>query len=156
MQTSTLSPPSVGYKSLLLTAPIVLLIVFFSCVDGDSFRQLYESSLRQLPLPDEWLIYLSRHYKFGHPFCYAILAAITFLCLLGRNLPTILLVFSLGTALEGVQYFLPTRGASWVDLGYNLAGILAGIAIVWFLKFFWVYGTSRTRQSCCSRSASFF
>ena len=56
------------------------------------------------------------------------------MCLLGRNLLTILLVFSLGTVLEGVQYFLPTRGASCLDLGYNLAGILVGVVIVWIFK----------------------
>jgi len=36
--------------------------------------------------------------------------------------------------LEGVQYFLPTRAASWVDLGYNLLGILVGAGIVSFWK----------------------
>jgi len=59
---------------------------------------------------------------------------ITCICLRNRTLLTILLVFSLGAVLEAVQYFLPTRAASWVDLGYNLVGIIAGTAIIWSVK----------------------
>ncbi|MDT8445242.1 MAG: hypothetical protein RQ722_13185 [Desulfuromonadales bacterium] len=47
---------------------------------------------------------------------------------------TILLVFSLGLLLEGVQYFLPTRAGSFVDLGYNLVGVVAGVGVVWSWK----------------------
>jgi len=56
------------------------------------------------------------------------------ICLRNRTLLTILLFFSLGLLLEGVQYFLLTRAGSWVDLGYNLVGVLAGTAIIWGVK----------------------
>ena len=35
---------------------------------------------------------------------------------------------------EIVQFFLPTRAASFVDLGYNLVGVIAGTAIIWGAK----------------------
>lgn len=36
------------------------------------------------------------------------------------------LLFAFGLTIEAVQYFLPWRGASWVDLGYNGLGLSLG------------------------------
>jgi VanZ family protein len=47
---------------------------------------------------------------------------------------SILLVFSLGASLEIVQSFLPTRVASFLDLGYNMVGVIADAGIICGLK----------------------
>ncbi len=136
--TATSSPIVKGldYKLFFWIVPIVAGIVVFSCVDGNIFMQNYKLVLRQFPISDSWVTYLGNHYKIGHPICYAILALVTTISLRGRYLLTTLLLFSLGAALEGVQYFLPTRGSSVSDMFYNLGGILVGVGIVWVWRRF--------------------
>jgi VanZ family protein len=121
----------IKYASIFL---MLILIVWLSCISQSVFARYYVDFLDIFPLSDSSHHYLKAHYKLGHPLCYAILAAITCLCLRGRYFLSILLVFSLGVSLEIVQYFLPTRAASWVDLGYNLVGVIVGAGIVLFLK----------------------
>ncbi len=125
---------------------VLLLIVLFSSVDKATFMANYRGLIHSLPISDSSQRYLISHYKLGHPLCYAILAAITCLCLKNRYILSILLVFSLGASLEIVQYFLPTRAASWVDLGYNLVGVIAGTAIIWGLKSLSLAETQRRQR----------
>ncbi len=136
METAVTFSASTGsdYKPLIWILPIVASIVVFSCVDGNLFMQDYKLVLQQFPISDSWVAYLSRNYKIGHPICYAILALVTTSSLRSRYLFTILALFSLGAALEGIQYFLPTRGPSLIDMVYNLSGILVGAGIVWVLR----------------------
>ena len=110
------------------------LIILFSLIAQPVFSENYLRIVDAMTLPDALSLYLRTHYKIGHPLCYAILTAITSICLRRRYLIAILLPFSLGAILEFVQSFLPTRSASWIDLGYNLAGVLTGAALVWVVK----------------------
>jgi VanZ family protein len=139
----------IKYASIFL---ILILIVWLSCISQPVFAGYYVDFLDVLPLSDSTHHYLKAHYKIGHPLCYAILAAITCLCLRNRYILSILLVFSLGAALEIVQSFLPTRAASWVDLGYNLVGVIAGAGITWGLKSLQSKAASRRDAETAERS----
>jgi len=118
------------------------------------FAGYYVDFLETLPLSDGAHRYLRAHYKIGHSLCYAILVAITCLCLRSRYLLSILLVFSLGALLEIVQYFIPTRAASFVDLGYNLVGVIAGTAIIWGVKSLQSKAASRRDAETAEKSNS--
>ena len=72
---------------MLFTVMIVLsLIVWQSCISQPVFAGYYFDFLDVLPLSDSTHHYLMAHYKLGHPLFYAILAAITCLCLKNRYL----------------------------------------------------------------------
>lgn len=127
----------VSQKSYLQFLPIFLmmsLIIWLSCISQPTFHSNYTGFLNTLPLPEALHRFLAGHYKLGHPFCYFLLTVITAATLRKQLLLTILLTFTLGASLELVQYFLPTRAASFVDLGYNLVGILFGAGIVWGVR----------------------
>ncbi len=118
------------------TLIMTVLIVWLSTISKPVFHANYTSFLDTLPLPEVIHRFMAGHYKIGHPLCYSLLAAITSVALRGRYLLVILLSFSLGVLLEAVQYLLPTRAGSFVDLGYNLSGVLVGAGVVWVLKTF--------------------
>ena len=43
---------------------------------------------------------------------------------------TLLIAIGLGTALEGIQAFLPYRSAEWMDLVANVVGTVLGLWVV--------------------------
>ena len=128
---------TVASRHLITWAPSLImlsLIIWLSTINQPEFQIYYATLLDALPLPDAAFNYLQAHHKIGHSVCYGLLTVITCLCLRNRCLLAMLLVFSLGLLLEGVQVLLPTRSAQWMDIGYNLKGILAGAGLVFLFK----------------------
>ena len=110
------------------------LIIWLSTISQPVFHANYTGFLDLLPLPEMAHRFLLGHYKLGHPLCYAILTAILVWTLRGRYLLVLLMAFALGVVMEGLQHFLSTRSGDIVDLGYNLAGIIAGAGTIFLLK----------------------
>ena len=77
--------------------------------------------------------------KISHVVVYALLAMMVMWALenvgprVGRAFLTLLLVVSLGAALEWYQLQVPGRFGSLADIGLNVVGAILGIAAAWLL-----------------------
>ena len=68
--------------------------------------------------------------KLGHALAYGILTVLGLYAYARHPLSVLAGVFSLGLALEGLQYLTPTRTFEWLDVAANGVGIVLGLAIV--------------------------
>lgn len=77
--------------------------------------------------------------KLGHLIAYLTLAFIGLHCFQNEINRRWFLLFAcvLGISLEAVQYFVPGRHSTWLDLGANTAGIVLAIPLYLLSCYLW-------------------
>lgn len=137
--------------SFMPVAGVFTLLTVASCTSNDDFNALYQFASRTLVFSDAssmsaWLL---AHSDLGHILSYALLSFT--LSMVHRRPGPLPLVRSgsdspkgqsrffvapcffapvlaglFGLLMEAVQIFIPTRGASWGDMGSNMLGVAIG------------------------------
>jgi len=127
---------SVGYSFVLCCMPAISMLVLLSvasCTSNQAFNEVFAQVTQLLSLSgtslSAWLI---THSGMGHLMCYAMLSlALSGVFSRQRMFVAPLVAVSFGFLMEGVQIFIPTRGASLMDIGINILGVAIGFALYW-------------------------
>ena len=113
------------------SAGMFLLIAVASCTSREMFGEIYMMVAEFLSLSKTFLsMSLRASPGLGHFLCYALLSFSLSGVFSHRNIfiaPVVAVLF--GVLMEFVQFFIPSRDASLVDIGINFLGILLGIGV---------------------------
>ncbi len=121
-------------RSLICLLAMVI-VGALSCISQPDFSDLYTGGLGFLPLTDSIRTFLVNHYKIGHSVLYSLLTVVFFYSLKKYQLLLApLLAFTFGLTMELIQFLIPTRSNSFIDLGYNSVGIVVAVILLAILK----------------------
>ena len=116
-----------------VSASMFLVIAVASCTSTETFSQIYSAVTEFLSLSRTRLSTTLRESpNLGHFLCYALLS-LSLSSVFSRHKPYTapLVAFSFGIVMEAVQLFIPSRDPSLFDIGFNIVGILVGLAVYW-------------------------
>ena len=119
------------------SASMIMLIAVASCTSTQAFSELYTMVAEFLSLSRTTLsMSLRQSPNLGHFVCYALLS----LSLSGvfsdrRKFLAPLVAGSFGVVMELVQMFIPSRYASFMDIGFNVLGVAVGFGVYLFAVF---------------------
>ncbi len=107
------------------------LLTVASCTSSEDFNRFFQNTSIFLSL-DESVVsrWLLQHSTVGHAVAYTVLCFVLSLTFSGQRLfVASLLACCFGLLMEGIQAFIPTRGASWADMGSNVLGVSIGFCL---------------------------
>ena len=113
------------------SASMFMLIAVASCTSTQAFSEIYTLVAEFLSLSRTTLSTSFRESpNFGHFVCYALLSlSLTGVFARRRKILALLLAGVFGVVMELVQMFIPSRDASFMDIGINVLGIAVGYGI---------------------------
>jgi len=118
------------------SASMFMLIAVASCTSTQTFSEIYTLVAEFLSLSKTTLsMSLRDSPNFGHFVCYALLS----LSLAGvfsrrHKILAPLLAGAFGVLMELVQIFIPSRDASFMDIGINVLGVAVGFGIYMLVR----------------------
>ncbi|MGA9575902.1 MAG: VanZ family protein [Lysobacterales bacterium] len=122
-----------------------LVITIASCTSSETFSEIYTLVTEFFSISRSALSASLRSSPyFGHFICYTLLSLSLAGVFSRRNkflAPLVAGVF--GLLMEGVQFFIPSRDSSLLDMGVNIFGIAVGFGTYWL----WVTYRRRPRKS---------
>jgi len=132
---------------------VVLMIALMvaSCTSTQGFNEVYSEVAGFFSLGGTVMAkWLRANSEFGHFVGYALLS----LSLSGamsrrRVFVAPLIALGFGLLMEGVQVFIPSRGASLGDMGVNVLGVVVGLGLylLWVIYARDFIGTARARKN---------
>ena len=133
--------------SIATSASMFFVIAVASCTSSETFSQIYTMVAEFLSLSRTTLsASLRGSPNLGHFLCYALLSLSLSGVFSRRNkFLAPLVAVGFGVLMEFVQFFIPSRDSSLLDIGFNTLGISFGFGIYW-LWVAYVRGDLRTRS----------
>lgn len=120
MRTDPLKSLSTRHRIILYLAMVFPAIMFFSWLPH--FRPENYVATHYAIAGDKW-VHMASY------FLASLLGLIIFHYNKGLVLLSFLLLFSISVLVECIQYFIPGRGFSWMDILFNAVGILLSYII---------------------------
>ena len=113
------------------SASMFILIAVASCTSTQTFSEIYTLVAELLSLSTTTLsVSLRASPNFGHFVCYAVLSlSLTGVFSRRRKFLAPLLAGGFGVVMELVQMFIPSRDASFMDIGINVLGVAVGFGV---------------------------
>lgn len=113
------------------SSSMFMLITVASCTSTQTFSEIYTLVAEFLSLSTTTLsMSLRASPGFGHFICYAVLSlSLTGVFSYRRKLLAPLLAMVYGVVMELVQIFIPSRDASFADIGINTLGVAVGFGV---------------------------
>ena len=116
------------FISYLTSAGMFMVIAVASCTSTETFREIYDFVAELLSLSRS--LSLRDSPGWGHFICYALLSlSLAGVFARGRKFLAPLVALGFGVLMEIVQGFIPSRDASFLDIGVNLLGISLGFGV---------------------------
>ncbi len=113
------------------SASMFMLLAVASCTSTQAFSEIYTLVAEFLSLSRTTLsTSLRASPNFGHFVCYAMLSlSLTGVFSRRRKILAPLLAGVFGVVMELVQMFIPSRDASFTDIGINVLGVAVGFGV---------------------------
>ena len=119
--------------SYLSSAGMLVLLAVASCTSTQTFSEIYNLVAEFLRLSKTSLSMTIRESAgLGHFICYTVLSlSLTGVFSHGHRLLAPLVALGFGVLMESVQIFIPSREASFLDVGINFLGVSLGFGVYW-------------------------
>ena len=134
----------------LIAVGMIVLLGVASFTSAQGFKEIYIQVAVLLSLSKNPMsLWLFDNPEFGHLLVYALLSlALSGMLSRQRIFIAPMIASFVGLLMEGVQIFVPTRQANFMDVGFNILGVvfgfgvyLLGVGVVRGLKKFGAYGS---------------